>query len=65
MKLNSNFLHYPYHILEEFIDWDGINLSSIIDVACTKMITVSARGSKKDYIDIYYLRQRYSIKRTI
>lgn len=59
--IKFQFLYYPYLLLEEFIDWDGINLSSVIDIACTKMITVSVRGSKKDYIDIYFLFQKYTI----
>ncbi len=60
--IKLQFLNYPYLLLEKFSDWDGINLSSIIDVACTKMITVSVRGSKKDYIDVYYLLQTYSLE---
>jgi len=59
--IKLQFLNYPYSLLEEFTNWDGINLSSVMDVACTKMITVSVRGSKKDYIDIYFLLQKYSL----
>ena len=61
-EIKLQFLNYPYPLLEEFTNWDGINLSSVIDVACTKMITVSVRGSKKDYIDIYYLLQKYDLE---
>lgn len=60
--IKLQFLNYPYPLLEKFTDWYGINLSSVIDVACTKMITVSVRGSKKDYIDIYFLLQKYTLK---
>jgi hypothetical protein len=60
-NIKLQFLHYPYKLLEEFINWDGINLSSIVDIACTKMITVSVRGNKKDYIDIYFLLQKYDL----
>lgn len=55
------FLYYPYSLLEKFVNWEGINLSSVIDVACTKLITVSARGSKKDFIDIYFILKKYSL----
>lgn len=55
------FLYYPYTLLEQPISWEGIKLSSLIDIACTKMITVSMRGSKKDFIDLYFLLKTYTV----
>lgn len=55
------FLHYPYRLLEKKVGFDGIDLSSKIDIACTKLLTVSSRGSKKDFIDIYFLLQEYDL----
>lgn len=60
-KVKLQFLYYPYNLLEEFIPWNGINLSSMIDIACTKLITISMRGSKKDFIDIYVILQNLSL----
>lgn len=59
--IKFQFLHYPYFLLEKFIDWKDINISSITDIACTKLITVSARGSKKDFIDVYFILKQYSL----
>lgn len=53
------FLHYPYKLLERKVVFNGIQISSKIDIACTKLLTVSSRGSKKDFIDIYFLLQEY------
>lgn len=61
-KVKLQFLHYPYNLLEVFIPWNGINLSSMIDIACTKLLTISMRGSKKDFIDIYVILQNVSLK---
>lgn len=55
------FLHYPYSLLELPMNWSDIRISSILDIACTKLITVGARGSKKDFIDIYFLLKRCSL----
>ena len=63
--LNSvklQFLYYPYKLLKEPIQWEGIKVSSVIDIACTKLITISMRGSKKDFIDLYFILQHYSLK---
>lgn len=56
------FLYYPYSLLQPAHDWQGISVSSILDIACTKLITISMRGSKKDFVDLYFLLQRYSLQ---
>jgi hypothetical protein len=55
------FLYYPYPMLENLLEWEGVRLSSLADIACTKMITVSMRGSKKDFVDIYFLLQHFTL----
>jgi len=55
------FLFYPYALLEPTILWEHISLSSVIDIACTKIMTVSMRGSKKDFIDMYVLLQKFTL----
>lgn len=56
------FLHYPYNLLQKPVPWQGIDLSSIEDIACTKLLTISSRGSKKDFIDLYFILKEYSLK---
>ena len=57
------FLHYPYKLISEPATLDGIEISSIADIACTKLITVSARGSKKDFIDLFFILQKFSLSK--
>ncbi len=55
------FLYYPYKLLEETTEWSGIKLSSVLDIACTKLQTIGSRGSKKDFIDLFFLFQQFSL----
>lgn len=55
------FLHYPYQLLKPPILWNGINISSDFDIACTKLVTISSRGSKKDFIDLFFLLKTYTL----
>ena len=55
------FLHYPYPLLESTISWNNLTLSSILDIACTKIQTISMRGSKKDFVDLYFLLNIFSL----
>jgi len=48
-----SLLHYPYRLLKPFVQWSGIKLASIEDIACMKVIAISQRGEKKDFFDMY------------
>lgn len=56
------FLHYPYDLLEAPQLISNIRLSSVSDIACTKLLTISSRGSKKDFIDLYFILEFYSLE---
>jgi predicted nucleotidyltransferase component of viral defense system len=56
------FLCYPYNLLNDTTAWNQIHVSSIEDIACTKLLTISSRGSKKDFIDMYFILKQYSLK---
>lgn len=60
-NVKLQFLYYPYGLLEKPRMWNGILLSSVIDIACTKLITISMRGSKKDFIDIYIILKKFPL----
>ncbi len=40
------FLEYPYPLIKPTTNWKSIKLSSIEDIACTKLQTIGMRGSK-------------------
>lgn len=56
-NVKLQFLEYPYRLLQPFVEWEEIHLSSVCDIACTKLQTIAMRGSKKDFIDLYFLLQ--------
>lgn len=56
------FLGYPYPLLKPAIKWKGVMISSVIDIACTKLQTISMRGSKKDFVDLYFILKKYSLQ---
>lgn len=57
------FLSYPYPLLEPTANWENIKLSSLIDIACTKLQTIGMRGSKKDFIDLCFILKKYSLEK--
>jgi hypothetical protein len=51
-----SLFHYPYRLVGELVSspW-GLPLASLLDIACMKLVAVSQRGSRKDFVDLYLL----------
>ncbi len=44
----------------------GVQLADIRDIACMKLDAIATRGSKKDFIDLYFiLDQHYSLEKIL
>lgn len=55
------FLKYPFPVLYDFIDYEGIKMLNIKELAVTKAYTIGRRGSYKDYVDLYFvLKENHS-----
>ncbi len=53
-KIKITFLHYPFQILKGFVEYEGLNMITVPELAATKAYTIGRRGSFKDYIDLYF-----------
>ena len=58
VNFDLNWLHAP--IIE-----DGIKLASMEDIAAMKLKAIAGRGSKKDFIDIYFLLGHFSLNKML
>ena len=59
--IKVDFVHYDYPWLESPLLVDGLVLATPPDIAAMKVNAIEGRGSKKDFIDLYYLLQRYTL----
>ena len=57
-----SFLRYRYPVLRPLHTLHLLKLADIYDVALMKLSAISGRGAKKDFIDFYFLLQRFSLK---
>ena len=53
-----SFFHYPYPLLKRPVATFGVNVAHLADLACMKLDAIASRGSKKDFIDFYFILQR-------
>jgi predicted nucleotidyltransferase component of viral defense system len=63
--IKVDFVNYQYQLLENPIEIDGIRMLSKKDIAAMKLNAITGRGSKKDFIDLYFLLQEFSLKQMI
>ena len=64
-NVRVSFFIYPYKLLFPFKDFRGIKLADKRDIGCMKIDTISSRGAKKDFIDLYFLLEKYSLKKLL
>lgn len=57
-----SFLFYSQKPLFPLVDLEGAKMASEKDIAAMKLSAISSRGSKKDFIDFYFLLKKYSLK---
>jgi predicted nucleotidyltransferase component of viral defense system len=59
IKVDVVNYHYPW--LQPTLIMNGLKLASIEDIAAMKLAAVTGRGTKKDFIDLFFLLKKYSL----
>lgn len=60
--IKVDFVNYQYQILEKPLEIDGIRMLSTKDIAAMKLNAIASRGSKKDFIDLYFLLKEFKLR---
>lgn len=56
-----DIVSYPYEWIDKPVIEDGVVLAGIKDIAAMKLSAITNRGTKKDFIDLYFLLQKYTL----
>lgn len=54
-KLKVDFSYYPSQRIEKGLNWQGLEIDSLYDIAVNKLETLSMSPRAKDYIDLYFI----------
>ena len=57
-----DFVNYSYSWIDEPVAEEGITLAGLEDIAAMKVAAVIGRGTKKDFIDLFFLLQHFSLQ---
>lgn len=61
-EIKVDFVNYKYPLLQETKIIDFIRLASKEDIAAMKLNAILGRGSRKDFIDLYFLLNEFSLQ---
>jgi predicted nucleotidyltransferase component of viral defense system len=57
-----SFFRYPYPLISQKTKYKNFYIAGMPDIAVMKLEAISNRGGYKDFIDIYFLLQKYSLE---
>lgn len=64
-EVKVSFLRYRYNLLFPLVSFENVHLADERDIAGMKIDAISSRGSKKDFIDLFFLLKKYSLAELI
>jgi predicted nucleotidyltransferase component of viral defense system len=63
--IKVDFVNYQYDLIEKSLEIEGVRMVSKEDIAAMKLNAIAGRGSKKDFIDLYFLLNEFSLKQML
>jgi len=59
--VHASFFYYPYKLLKKPLVWKDISIVGVEDIAAMKLLAISQRGKRRDFIDMYYLIKMFNL----
>jgi hypothetical protein len=56
-EIKISIFKYDYPFLKKPVKYEGIPVAGILDIASMKVIAISQQGTKRDFIDLYFILQ--------
>lgn len=59
--IKTDFVRYRYPLLNPIVEIEGIRLLSTLDIGAMKLAAITNRGRKRDFFDLFFLLQTYTL----
>ena len=63
--IKVDFVNYPYGWFNDTILEEKIRFGHPEDIGAMKLAAITGRGSKKDFVDLYFLLKHYSLEELV
>ncbi len=61
-KVSFSLFYYKYKVLDKTDDFEGLKIAGLKDIAAMKLHAIEDRGSKRDFVDLYFLTKHFSLE---
>jgi len=63
--ISLSCFYYPYKLIKKKVLVEGIEIADIEDITAMKLVAVSQRGTKRDFVDVYYLIKKFGLPKIL
>ena len=61
-SIKISFMRYPYELLKPLVPTEYFPIASEEDIGCMKFSAITSRSMMKDYVDIYFVLRKISLR---
>jgi predicted nucleotidyltransferase component of viral defense system len=59
--VKTDIVNYSYPWIRQHVSSEGLKLASKEDIAAMKLSAITGRGTKKDFVDLYFLLKHFTL----
>lgn len=60
-----SFIYQRHPLLEPTVEYQGVQLASPADIGLMKLAAINSRGTRRDFVDVYCLREVVTLERLL
>lgn len=64
-KVKFSYFYYRYPLIKKTTNFSKIKIASLEDIAAMKIVAICDRGTKRDFIDLYFLAKKFSLEQIL
>lgn len=64
-EVSVSMFYYPYKLIDALMEFRGIQMAGLHDIAAMKVIAIVQRARQRDFVDMYYLVNLLGIEKII
>lgn len=57
-----SLFYYEYPLVDEMVEYEGIQMVQPPDISAMKLLAISDRGARRDFVDLYWMRNLFSLE---
>ena len=65
MGVDISFMYQHHPLIEPVAEVEDIQLASIVDIGLMKLAAINARGTRRDFIDLYCMREHAPLEKLL